>query len=101
MNIIGHKYIFLSASAVLVLASFVLIAVLGLNLGIDFTGGSLLEIEFMGLRPEVSSIQKVLGDAKFENILVQPSGEKGMILRFRDVSEDEHVRILRALKKTS
>ena len=101
MNIIGHKYIFLSASAILVLASFVLIAVLGLKLGIDFTGGSLLEIEFMGLRPEVSSIQKALSDIKFENIQVQPSGGNGMILRFRDVSENEHVLIITALKQTS
>ena len=101
MNIIGRKYIFLPISGILVLASLVAIAVWGLKPGIDFTGGSLLEVEFMGPRPEVSEIRKMLEGQDLGNIIIQPTEERGVILRFRHIDENTHQDILKNLSGAS
>ena len=43
-DLIGRSKIWLGISAGLMVASFIAIAIFGLNLGIDFTGGSLIEL---------------------------------------------------------
>ena len=101
MNIIGHKYIFLSLSALLVLGSFVGIAIWGLKFGIDFTGGSLLEIEYEKSRPSAEDIKKALAGLDLGSTTVQPTEEGGVILRFKDVPESTHQKILQALKDSA
>ena len=75
------------------------LAVWGLKLGIDFTGGSLLEVEFVGVRPENSAILEKLNEAGIESAVVQPTGENGAILRFKDIGEETHQDILFSLSK--
>lgn len=99
MDFISHKKIFLSVSAVLVAASIAAIALWGLKLGIDFTGGSLLEIEFQGERPANVEIKKALEGLPIGSPVIQPTGERGMILRFSEVDEETHQAILRRLKE--
>lgn len=97
MNIIGHKYVFLIFSGILVLASFLALALWGLKPSIDFTGGSLLEIEFKNKRPSLETIQSSLKSLDLGTIIIQPVGDRGMILRFRSVDEETHQHILRVL----
>ena len=104
MNIIGHKYVYLTFSGILVLGSIVALLVWKLNVGIDFTGGSLMEIAFtQGTMPTVENVKEVLAPLTLGDITVQPIGNdgtnspKGMILRFRDVDEQTHQQILAAL----
>lgn len=97
MKIITHKYIFLSISGLLVLASFAALGVWGLKLGVDFTGGSLLEIEYKDEQPTVHEIKTILEPVGLGNVLVQPSGELGVILRFKHIDEPTHQQILVAL----
>jgi preprotein translocase subunit SecF len=70
----------------------------GLKLGIDFTGGSLLEIRASDARPDSSQIQKVLSEENLSSISIQPTQDNGLILRFKEVSEEEHQKILTRLK---
>jgi len=72
-----------------VAASFLAVAVWGLKLGIDFTGGSLMEVEYKNTRPSV-----VLPDT-----LMQPVEEKGLILRLPAIDEARHQAILSELRK--
>lgn len=96
-NIIQSRKIWLSISGALVAASIILLFIFGLNFGIDFTGGSLLEVKFTGERPAASEAQSVLDDLELGSLSVQPSGEDGMILRFQDISEEKHQEILSKL----
>lgn len=97
MSIISHKHIFLAISGLLVLASVIAIAVWGLKLGIDFTGGSLLEVEYFGERLQIAEVESSLEPLGLGNFLVQPTGERGLILRFKHVDEPTHQVVTRAL----
>ncbi|MBP7846273.1 MAG: protein translocase subunit SecF, partial [Candidatus Pacebacteria bacterium] len=89
MFIIKHRNIFLSISAALVVASIIFIASFGLNLGIDFKGGSLIEVEYSNVRPENNILQSKLVDADFSNVLLQPTGEKGLIVKTLEITNDQ------------
>lgn len=85
-------------SAILFVASVMLLAVIGLKPGIDFTGGSLLEVSFSGNRPDIEAMQDALVPLELGSITVQPTDEKGYILKTRFISEEEHQEILRAIR---
>ncbi|MEK7541923.1 MAG: protein translocase subunit SecF [Patescibacteria group bacterium] len=99
MNVIRHKYLFLAFSGLLIAASIAALALWGLRLGVDFTGGSLMEIEFSGKRPPADAIRKVLEPLGLGTITLQPSGATGMLLRFKDVDEDTHQKIVAAVRE--
>ena len=96
-KIIQKRKIWLSLSSAGVGFAIVAIIVWGLNLGIDFTGGSLLEVKFLENRPTVNEAQEKLADLELGSLIVQPVGEDGMILRFQDTSEEKHQEVLTAL----
>jgi len=99
MSIVRLRKITYSVSGALVLASIAAILMFGFNLGIDFTGGSLLEVEYIKSRPAIEVLQKSLDGVGLGKISIQPTGEKGLILRFRDVSEQEHQALLSILAR--
>lgn len=87
---IKYRKIFYIISGILVLLSLSAFIVWNLNPSIDFTGGSLLEIEYLGERPSVDVIKTNTSDLDLGNILIQPIGDKGVLLRLRDITEQEH-----------
>jgi preprotein translocase subunit SecF len=101
MNIVGRRKIFYAISGLMMFVSVVAMSVFGLRFGIDFTGGSLLEVEFDGGRPELAEIESRLAPAKagldVGEVRLQPSGERGLLLRLRHLDEPEHLAILEAL----
>jgi len=97
MNIIGRKYIFLTFSGLLVLASFVSLGIWGLHFGIDFTGGSLIEISYQASRPPVELVREQFTRAGVDSATIQFSGEQNVIARFRDVDESTHQKLVQGL----
>ncbi len=102
MNINFTKYrkIYFIFSGILILASLACLAVFGLNLGIDFTGGSILELEFKTERPSNQEILEKFSDLDLGEIYIQPSGERGVILRMKEIDEQTHQQVLQKLAKT-
>lgn len=96
-NIIQKRKIWLSLSGLLVAASVILLVAFGLNFGIDFTGGGLMEIKFLGAKPTTEEVKTALADLDLKSLTVQPAGEDGMLLRFQDISEEEHQEILKRI----
>lgn len=97
MFIIKHRNIFISISAALVVASIIFISFFGLNLGIDFKGGSLIEVEYKNTRPENSILQEKIATTDFPSVLLQPTGEKGLIVKtlvLTNEKKDELVGVL-------
>jgi len=99
-KIIQKRKIWLTISGSLVAISLVLLFSFGLKLGIDFTGGALLELKYQDSRPSVADIQNKLSSVKLNSLVIQPVGENGMLLRFQEISEETHQKVISALKKT-
>ncbi len=97
-NIIQRRKIWLGISGILVIISIVFLVIWGLKLGIDFTGGSLLEVRFNKERPTINEVQESLEGLDLGSLIIQPIDENGMILRFQNTSEDVHQEILSRLR---
>lgn len=97
-KVIKRRKLWLSISSVLVAASITFLFIWGLNFGLDFTGGSLMEVKFEGAQPSVTAIQAELADLNISNVVIQPTTD-AMILRFQESDEDAHQAVLGALKK--
>ena len=99
MNIVASRKIYFTCSAILILVSIFALVFWGLKLGIDFTGGSLLEIEFKNERLSNQESQDKLANMELGNINIQPTEEKSMIIRLKDVNEETHQAILEKIGK--
>lgn len=88
-------------SGILVLLSLVSMALWRFNFGIDFKGGSLMEIEFAENKPKNEEIKTALGGFDLGDVKVQSTGDKGYVLRFKSVDEETHQKILVSLKNIS
>lgn len=87
-------------SVLLLCASIAALIIYGLNFGVDFTGGSLMELEFRAGHPsieEAAAFLKSSGDSSFGDIAITPVGASVLILRMRELTEDEHRQILNSL----
>ncbi len=73
----------------------------GLKPGIDFTGGSLLELSFSQNPPPISAIvdtaKTSLGNAQ-EEVTAQPIGANGVVLRMPPIEEGAHQKLVTDLK---
>ena len=88
----------LSLSAVLVLASLAFLFTRGLNLGIDFTGGNVIQLEFDNL-PEVAEVRKVVSGVVAQEAMIQKFGEKGVIIRTNEDTEESREQVISVLQK--
>ncbi|MEK9154149.1 MAG: protein translocase subunit SecF [Patescibacteria group bacterium] len=87
MFIIRHKNLFFCLTGALVLASLISILVFGLKLGLDFTGGTLIEVRYDGMRPASNAIVKSLEDAGFTGFSLRESGTNGYTLRMHALTD--------------
>jgi preprotein translocase subunit SecF len=100
MYIVKHRKFFYTFSAILVIASIVAICIWGLDLGIDFKGGTLVELNYPASsypngRPDqttvFSQISSISSIAPNLQASIQPTGDTGYIIRLRTVTEPEKV----------
>lgn len=87
-------------SVALTAAAIVLTAVFGLRFGVDFRGGSLLEIVFDNTRPTVEELGSVVNPISgVKNMNVNPVGDKGMLIRLNDINEPTHQDVLNKISQ--
>ena len=89
INFLGLRRISITISAVLVVIALGAIFVRGLNYGLDFTGGVLVEVAYTD-PVEVSDVRGALGDAGFADAQVVSSGARDVAIRLqnRDLKAD-------------
>jgi preprotein translocase subunit SecF len=83
---------------ILVVVSIGLVAVFGLKFGIDFTGGSLLELNFSTATPAVSVVENILKPLNVGEVSIQSVGQSRMTIRSTTLSEGKHQEIIAILK---
>jgi len=72
-DFMARRKIALIASAVLILVSIGSLATRGLNFGLDFTGGTLIEVSYPEA-PELGGVRNALDQADYDNFTVQTFG---------------------------
>jgi preprotein translocase subunit SecF len=97
MFIIKHKKIFVIISAVLVLLSICAIVFSGLKLGIDFKGGSLLEVNYKTVRLEQTIIENTIKTLSLGEMVVQPTGTMGYSIKTKEIIDTQRASIITAL----
>ena len=94
--------IFFIFSAVLIVISIVSLLVQGLNLGIDFTGGSTLSFELNGTKYDkavearITELVKANSDAK--DIVVQKVGDGGVSIKTTELTNEQSKAVVDAIK---
>jgi len=98
-NIIGKSKIWFALSLTMIVLSFAALIVWKLDLGIDFKGGSLMELNFTANRPEQNEVNQLLQTAGVQgNIQIQPAKDTSYIIRTEPLDEEIHEKISTELK---
>jgi preprotein translocase subunit SecF len=100
MFAITYRKILLTIAAVVMVGSALIIGVLGLNLGIDFTGGSLTEVVYEEA-PTKDEVEAVVATHDFGGVSVrestEESGRVAYLIRTRDLSEEERSQLIESV----
>ncbi|MFZ2299908.1 MAG: protein translocase subunit SecF [Candidatus Moraniibacteriota bacterium] len=85
-------------SGVITIASMILIVMWGFNFGIDFKGGTLSEVRFaLDPAPQVSEISEKLSAIDLKSLTLQPTGDRGILLRYLASDETTNEQVLAVL----
>lgn len=99
MFIINNRHIWYTISAILIVASLGAVLVWGLKFGIDFTGGSLMEVQYESL-PASADITERLTSVGVTGTSVRQTGETGYLIRTPFLSETQYTEVRAALGGT-
>ncbi|MBQ7219424.1 MAG: protein translocase subunit SecF [Synergistaceae bacterium] len=91
-----HRKLAMTISLVLVIASIILLLTRGLNLGIDFTGGNVIQAEFTE-RPDITNVRQVISGVVAREAMIQNFGDKGIIIRTNEDTEESRENVVKAL----
>lgn len=92
---VKYSKVWFAISGVLMVGAIAALSLWGLKLGIDFTGGSLLELKFSQNRPTVEQVQNTLVSAGLADHVVQSSGDDTVIIRTHFLDETDHQILVR------
>ncbi|MFA6095393.1 MAG: protein translocase subunit SecF [Candidatus Paceibacterota bacterium] len=96
MFIIKHRIVFYVISIALIVASVIVLSVWRLHPGIDFRGGSIIEVEYQS-RPTVDAMKATLDGLKLGAYSIRETGEAGYIIRTDELTPAAHDGVLSAL----
>lgn len=96
LNVIGKRKIYYIISAIAVVLSVSALALWGLQFGIDFKGGSILEVYYSTL-PDLNLVSDSLRPLGLNDLKISPLGLNSAILRFRETDEVTHQNIVKII----
>ena len=87
-NLMGKRFAFLGLSSFLVIASIILLLTKGLNFGIDFAGGTIVQVKYEQNAP-IEQIKQVLKPTKYGNSVITKFGsDEEVVIRITGSSSD-------------
>lgn len=97
LHIIQHRRWWYTFSLILNIGAIILVGTLGFRYGLDFTGGSLMEIEYSTARPDQNVLTTLFQKESINDARIQPSGDADFIIRLPEINEERHQKLLKLL----
>lgn len=97
MFVVNHRAFFFWLTGLLLVGSVVALVVLPPKLSIEFTGGSLVEVAYHDARPDLAALKGSVNNLALGEFSLRASGEKGVTIRSRSLTPEEHTALLSAL----
>jgi|SRR3989338_5071507 len=101
MIIVKHRNTFFAITGAIVLSSIISLIVFGLHLGIDFTGGTLVQVTYPTGRPAAEEVSRSLTEAGFTGYSLREAGTNDYILRAQNMTEDQRANLIDILSVDS
>lgn len=106
LNILGKRYIFFAISLLFIIPGLAILIVGGAPLAIDFTGGSLLDIQFAsGVAPQPAEVVTLYRDLGFTDVQIQTTdvdtntpGDDSLIIRTAFIDEIKRAEIVTTME---
>ena len=97
MFVIKFRKLFFIFSTLIVVGSIIAMLVWGFNFGIDFKGGSVLEVKYNGERPSLIETRKAIDALSLGNYILQPTGDFGYVIKTKEIDEKTKNSLLQTL----
>lgn len=101
MYIVQHRIFFFWISGIILAAAIGAISVFGLSLGIDFSGGSLMQVEYTGEVPPITVIEKQISPVSLGPVSIRIAGTNAISIRARTMTPAEHSAVLAAISSNA
>lgn len=103
-DIVGRRKLWYIISLIIIIPGIICMFTKGFNLGIDFTGGTIIDLRFA--KPvAITDVRDVLKEYKLDNSVIQLSGEnssstvaKDVMIRTVDLAEADRKEVMASLK---
>jgi preprotein translocase subunit SecF len=99
IDILGKRYYFFALSLLLIVPGLILLAVRGVPLSIDFTGGALLEVSFgSGTLPPEADVVTLYQQMDIEDVSVQRTSENTLVIRSSFLDDAARTQVVEAMQ---
>lgn len=99
LNIVKHSSIFLGITVLIIISTVLLFFTKGLNLGIDFTGGTLIEYKLAKKFDNVGEIRSLLKELNIESSFIQKTEDNTVIIRVKELTSEQRDAITKKLSE--
>jgi preprotein translocase subunit SecF len=78
-DVMGKRLAFLGVSSIFVIASIILLLTKGLNFGIDFAGGTIVQVKYEQVAP-INQLRDILKETKYSNAVISEFGSANEVV---------------------
>jgi preprotein translocase subunit SecF len=99
IDIVKRRYLYFGLSLLVIVPGMLALLVWHLPLAIDFTGGSLLDVQFTkGNVPQPAQVTALYAENGFQDAVVQTTGNNGLSIRSADMSDAQRNQLISAME---
>lgn len=98
IEFIKNRKITYTFSAIVVIVAILGLLIFSLKAGMDFVGGSLLEINISKSQASSSGVDAILKNFGINDAVISPMGDSSLLIRTKEIGEEQHQEIIQKLK---
>jgi preprotein translocase subunit SecF len=99
IDIVKRRYLYFGISLLVIVPGMLGLLVWGFPLAIDFTGGSLLDVQFTsGTVPQPAQVTALYEANGFRDAVIQTRGTDGLIIRSEDMTDAQRNQLVSAMQ---